>query len=409
MSTNTESGTETRVRSGLIAAAFLRKLLGCIETGHLTVHTPDGLTVDHRSGQSGPQAVLVLHRWRALRRLLVGGHVAFAEAYIDGDWSSPDLPALLELAALNVAGIQHRISGLPPMRLFNRLHHILRANSRRGSRRNIAYHYDMGNDFYRLWLDGSMTYSSALFLRPDETLEQAQDNKLDRILDLLSPRQRDKVLEIGCGWGALATRLAKNGADVKGITLSSEQLAHARQVAASGKVDDRIHIELEDYRDCTGSYDRIVSIEMLEAVGQEYWAVYFDRLRQLLKAEGRAVLQVITIDEKRFEAYGRGADFIQRYIFPGGMLPTKSLIEDHARQASLRLVSSESFGRSYARTLAEWRQRFQHNWPAIKALGFDERFRRLWNYYLSYCEAGFTAGTIDVGLYVLEPKVDFSK
>jgi cyclopropane-fatty-acyl-phospholipid synthase len=401
MSWDTESGVQPR--PGLLLAPFLRKLLSCLESGRLTLHTPDGLTLDHQSGRPGPEAVLVLHRWRALRRLLVGGDVAFAEAYMDGEWSSPDLPALLELAAANIAAIENRIAGFLPVRLFNRLTHMLRANSRRGSRRNIAYHYDLGNDFYRLWLDPSMTYSSALYTGGSQTLEEAQDNKLDRIVDLLSATPGADVLEIGCGWGTLAARIAKAGATVRGITLSREQLAYAKELAASEGVGDRVRLELEDYRDCTGSFDRIVSIEMLEAVGERYWPVYFDRIRKLLKPGGRAVLQVITIDDSRFESYRRGADFIQRYIFPGGMLPTKALLAEQAQLAGLDIVSSEFFGRSYARTLREWRQRFRRNWNAINSLGFDERFRRLWDYYLCYCEAGFSAGSIDVGLFVLEP------
>lgn len=384
-------------------ATFLKKLLSCLESGRITVCTPDGLVLDHQSGRPGPEAVLVLHRWRALRRLLAGGDVAFAEAYMDGEWSSPDLPALLELAAANIAAIDTRIAGFLPVRMFNRLTHALRANSRRGSRRNISFHYDLGNDFYRFWLDPGMTYSSAFYTGVNQTLEEAQDNKIDRIVDLLSARPGHDILEIGCGWGTLAARLAKAGANVKGITLSSEQLVHARQVSVQEQLSDRVRIELEDYRDCSGSFDRIVSIEMLEAVGEAYWPAYFGKLRQLLKDDGKAVLQVITIDDNRFEGYRKGADFIQRYIFPGGMLPTKALVADHARAAGLSLVSSEFFGLSYARTLAEWRQRFRRNWSAICALGFDERFLRLWIYYLCYCEAGFRAGTIDVGLFVLEP------
>jgi cyclopropane-fatty-acyl-phospholipid synthase len=403
MSSDTEESTEAHLRSGLLAAPVLKKLLSCLARGRITVRTPKGLTLDYQSGTPGPEAVLVLHRWRALRRLLAGGDIAFAEAYMDGDWSSPDLPALLELAAVNIAEIEHTISGILPVRLFNRMRHLLHANSRSGSRRNIAYHYDLGNDFYGLWLDPGMTYSSALYEVDSDTLERAQEIKLARIVDLLSARVGDQILEIGCGWGTLAARLAKAGASVKGITLSAEQLAHARDIARESGAGDHITLELQDYRDCQGAFDRIVSIEMLEAVGEQYWPIYFNKLRQLLKADGRAVLQVITIADSRFETYRKGADFIQRYIFPGGMLPTKALIAAHAEKAGLKLVASECFGESYARTLAVWRARFRQSSAALQTLGFDQRFRRLWDYYLAYCEAGFRAATIDVGLFVIEP------
>ena len=406
MSLNTESRTKGDAWPGIFFGAVLKRLLGCLKVGKITIRAPNGATLDHQTGRPGPEATVVLHRPRAVRRLLAGGDIAFAEAYMDGDWSSPNLPALLELAAVNIDEIERTISGFMPVRLFNRLRHVLRANSRRGSRRNIAFHYDLGNEFYRLWLDPGMTYSSALYAADSDTLEQAQENKLERITELLSAPQAADILEIGCGWGTLATRLAKAGANVRAITLSSEQLAHASHSAEREGVSRRAAFALEDYRDCQGTFDRIVSIEMLEAVGEHYWPTYFGKLRQLLKADGKAVLQVITIDDSRFEAYRRNADFIQRYIFPGGMLPTKALIGQHARHAGLRLVSSECFGQSYARTLAEWRIRFRQRSGAVQALGFDQRFRRLWEYYLAYCEAGFTAGTIDVGLFVLEPDPD---
>jgi cyclopropane-fatty-acyl-phospholipid synthase len=403
MSLDTETRAKTGRWSAKLVGIALRRLLGNLKMGKIAVRTPDGMTLDHQTGRPGPEATLVLYRWRALRRLLTGGDIAFAEAYMDGDWSSPDLPALLELAAVNLAEIEHAISGGLPVRFFNRARHLLRANSRRGSRRNIAFHYDLGNDFYRQWLDPSMSYSSALYRSGIETLEQAQQNKLERITDLLCAPPHADILEIGCGWGALAKRMAERGANVKGITLSTEQLAYARQAAAQGEVRDRLRLELEDYRDCQGSFDRIVSIEMLEAVGEQYWPTYFAKLRQLLKAHGKVVLQAITIDDARFETYRRNPDFIQRYIFPGGMLPTKKLIGAHAQAAGFKLVASEFFGESYARTLAEWRGRFRQSSTSLQAQGFDKRFRRLWDYYLSYCEAGFRASSIDVGLFVLEP------
>ncbi|RTM10322.1 MAG: class I SAM-dependent methyltransferase [Hyphomicrobiales bacterium] len=405
MSLDTESRTKTDLWPGFPVGRLLKRLLGCLKLGRIAVRTPSGAIIQHQTGMPGPEATVVLYRWRALRRLLTGGDIGFAEAYMDGDWSSPDLPALLELAAVNIAEIEQAISGLLPIRLFNRLRHLLRANSRRGSRRNIAFHYDLGNDFYRQWLDPSMTYSAALYRSDRETLELAQENKLERIVELLSSPPSADILEIGCGWGTLAMRLARTGAKVKGITLSTEQLAFARRAAEHSDLRDQLRFELEDYRDCQGTFDRVVSIEMLEAVGEQYWPTYFNKLRKLLKADGKAVLQVITIDEARFESYRGNPDFIQRYVFPGGMLPTKALIAAHAQAAGLKLVSSDLFGESYARTLAEWRKRFRQSSAAVQAMGFDQRFRRLWDYYLAYCEAGFRAGSIDVGLFVLEPNL----
>ncbi|MBN9069758.1 MAG: class I SAM-dependent methyltransferase, partial [Rhizobiales bacterium] len=336
-----------------------------------------------------------------IRRFVSEGDLVFAEAYIDGDWSSPDLALLLELAARNIAILDSRISGFFPVRMLNRVRHFLRANSKSGSRRNISFHYDLGNEFYQHWLDPSMTYSSALYTHPDQTLEDAQGAKLSRIVELMDLRGGEKVLEIGCGWGALAMRLARSNARVIGITLSSKQLAFARQQVEQEALGNRVALELTDYRDVEGSYDRIVSIEMLEAVGEAYWPVYFKTLHDRLNASGIAVLQVITIDEARFESYRRSADFIQRHIFPGGMLPTREIIADQAKAANLQLVLAQSFGKDYAKTVCEWRRRFLASWPRIKALGFPDSFRRLWEYYLCYCEAGFSAGTIDVGLYVL--------
>lgn len=384
-----------------LAARLLRRVMTRIDSGHITVVLPSGERVEHHGTRPGNHAALVLHRWRALRRLVSRGDLGFAEAYIDGDWSSPDLAALLELAGRNIALLDKRISGFWPVRMLNRLRHIMRMNSKSGSRRNIAFHYDLGNAFYRCWLDASMTYSSALYEHPGQTLEDAQEAKLERIVDLMDLREGDNVLEIGCGWGALAAKLARAGAGVTGVTLSREQLAFARQRADREKLAGKISLELTDYRDVEGSYDRIVSIEMLEAVGEAYWPVYFRTLNARLNAGGTALLQVITIDEARFESYRASADFIQRHIFPGGMLPTRGIIARQAAAAGLELVSTQHFGESYARTLAEWRRRFRDSWPRVEAMGFPERFGRLWEYYLCYCEAGFRTGIIDVGFYVL--------
>jgi cyclopropane-fatty-acyl-phospholipid synthase len=375
-------------------------MIARIDCGHITVVLPSGDRIEHSAARSGPSATLIIHDWRAIRRLLSHGDLGFAEAYIDDDWSSPDLAALLELAARNIAVLDRSISGFWPARMYNRIRHLLRANSKTGSRRNISFHYDLGNAFYERWLDPTMTYSSALYAHPNLTLEEAQEAKLSQIEELLDLQGGENVLEIGCGWGALAMRLARAGAHVTGITLSTQQLAFVRKRLEQQKLVDSAALELTDYRDVEGSYDRIVSIEMLEAVGEAYWPAYFETLHDRLNVGGIVVLQVITIDEARFEAYRGSPDFIQRHIFPGGMLPTKAILAEQGAQAGLKLVSTQMFGESYAATLSEWRKRFLASWPDIAAMGFPDRFRRLWNYYLCYCEAGFRAATIDVGFFV---------
>ncbi|SHO66771.1 cyclopropane-fatty-acyl-phospholipid synthase [Pseudoxanthobacter soli DSM 19599] len=383
-----------------LAEAALRRLLDQIAVGHLTIVTPDGRRLSSRGGRPGPEATLVLHRWRALRRLATGGDVAFSEAYVDGDWSSPNLPAVIELAAHNLPDISARAAAWGPARLVNRVRHLLRRNSKAGSRRNISFHYDLGNAFYRLWLDDGMNYSSAIEIAPGQSLEEAQAARLDRIAEMLEILPGHKVLEIGCGWGALAATMARRGANVTGITLSREQLAYAREShAADPALAGRTDFHLVDYRDVGGRYDRIVSIEMMEAVGEAYWPVYFAKLRECLAPGGTAVLQVITIAEDRFETYRRNTDFIQRHIFPGGMLPTKTHIAGHARAAGLEPVESLCFGNGYAQTLAEWRSRYMAARSRTEPLGFGPAFHRLWEYYLGYCEGGFRAGAIDVGLY----------
>jgi cyclopropane-fatty-acyl-phospholipid synthase len=376
---------------------LLASLVANIVSGTLTVVMPDGRSLRHQGPDPGPEAVLVLHRWRAITRLLFGADNGFATAFVHGDWSSPDLVALLELAARNLKHIPGATGGPAPVRLFHRLLHMARANTRAGSRRNIVAHYDLGNDFYSHWLDSGMNYSSALYTQPGMSLEMAQDAKHSLVLEMLGSRSGDKVLEIGCGWGSLASKLADIGAVVTGITLSPAQLAHA-----SARLGNRARLLLQDYRDIDGCFDRIVSIEMIEAVGEAYWPVYFDKLRKSLTPGGVVVIQAITIADEWLPAYRRAADFIQRYIFPGGMLPSPGEIARLSAEHGLSLTDYHGFGASYALTLAEWRARFHAAWPQLTALGFETGFRRLWDYYLAYCEAGFRSGRIEVGLWRLE-------
>ncbi|QND46021.1 class I SAM-dependent methyltransferase (plasmid) [Rhizobium lusitanum] len=382
---------------------LLERLLGNIRYGRLRIELPSGALIEKAGSEPGPDATIVVRRWRMLRRLLTGGDIGFAESYIHGDWATPDLTAAIRFAARNGEALAPAIHGTPLMRLFYRLGNLLNANTKRGSRKNIEAHYDLGNDFYKEWLDPSMLYSSAIWDSATPTLEAAQQRKLERVRQKLALSGGETILEIGCGWGALATHLAcKADAKVTGITLSPSQLSWAKDAVFKAGQDEQIDLRLQDYRDTNGQFDRIVSIEMFEAVGEAYWPTYFQTLKRCLKQGGRAVLQIISIEESRFETYRRDTDFIQKYIFPGGFLPSDSALAAEVAKAGLRLTETEHFGKSYARTLAEWRVRFHAHWPAIAALGFDERFRRLWDYYLCYCEAGFEEGAINVGFYTIE-------
>jgi cyclopropane-fatty-acyl-phospholipid synthase len=287
-------------------------------------------------------------------------------------------------------------------RICLKLRHWLNRNTPRGSRRNISAHYDLGNEFYSKWLDAGMSYSSAVFSSTTGTLEEAQDAKLDQVVDLMDISGHERVLEIGCGWGGLAEQiLRRTNCTLTGLTLSSEQLDFTQRRLSRAGLASRADIRLQDYREVLGTFDRIVSIEMLEAVGEAFWPRYFETLRDRLRPGGVAVLQVITMDDARFGRYRRAPDFIQKHVFPGGMIPTARIVGEEATQAGLQLVAKHFFGESYARTLSEWQRRFQKSWPQIKPLGFDERFYRMWNYYLSYCEAGFLTGALDVGFYKL--------
>ncbi|MCC9624705.1 cyclopropane-fatty-acyl-phospholipid synthase family protein [Thalassospira sp. MA62] len=387
-----------------VLKSMLRSILRHLEYGRLTIILPDQDSLHFTGTQNvTDQAVIHIHRWDAIRRLATGGDVAFAEAYMDGFWSSPDITCLMRVAMRNETIVRARLAGGFLSRSLARIAHLRNANTLEGSKRNIAYHYDLGNAFYEVWLDPSMTYSSGYYTDQATTLAASQDAKYARICELADLGQDENILEVGCGWGGFAERAAADfGCRVTGLTLSKEQHAYAQNRLLSKGLGDRTDIVLRDYRHQEGQFDKIVSIEMFEAVGEEHWPNYFDMIRKRLKPGGKAVLQIITIDNDRFETYRRGADFIQRYIFPGGMLPSPVALESAVSNAGLALKHSEFFGKSYARTLAAWQRRFQHAWNDIAAQGFDLRFKRMWEYYLAYCETGFDQGSINVGLFVIE-------
>ncbi|MDY0873359.1 cyclopropane-fatty-acyl-phospholipid synthase family protein [Dongia rigui] len=384
------------IMSGLWENVFNRTL-NHLKVGRLGVLFPDGRRHDVEGAEPGPAAELEIRDVKGIQRLLRGGDIGFAEAYMAGEVDSPDLTELIELAARNEHAVAAALSGKKLVRAWHRLLHLMRPNTRSGAKRNIAYHYDLGNAFYGQWLDPSMTYSSAYFERGATELQAAQVDKYRRVAELAELAPGKHVLEIGCGWGGFAEVAARDfGCNVTGLTLSKEQLAFAEARMRRQGLSDRVELRLQDYRDCPGRFDSIVSIEMFEAVGEAHWRRYFDVLRERLNQGGTAVLQIITIAEERFDSYRRNADFIQRYIFPGGMLPTSSALRNLARDSGLQFLGEDGFANSYARTLREWRESFLQAWPKIQPLGFDERFRRMWTYYLAYCEAGFKAGSIDV-------------
>ena len=387
-----------------LAARWVGHFLTDIRIGRVRVTTEDGGFAEF-VGSELPELSATWHLHhpaRLLSRMARLGDIGIAEGFIEGDFSADDLPRLLEIGARNFEAIG---GGLRPgfwARIGHRIQHALRANHRRGSRRNIAAHYDLGNAFYRLWLDESMTYSSALFATPDEPLGIAQQRKYDRLLDGLEAGAGDHILEIGCGWGGLAERAAQRGLAVDGLTLSTEQLVYGRERLATAGLADQARLHLTDYRDQAGQFDHIVSIEMFEAVGERYWPTYFQTVHDRLRSGGRAAIQVITIDESAFESYRREPDFIQLYIFPGGMLPSIERFHAAARAAGLQVRETACFGQDYARTLARWHERFEMAEEELETMGFDHAFRQTWRYYLAYCEAGFLAGRIDVAQVILE-------
>lgn len=379
------------------AARTALQALGRLRQGTLSLRLPDGSGFSQCHGD--PHGAIDVRSWDVFARVLANGDIGLAESWVDGEWTTHDLPAALRVLVANRDSIEELVYGRWWSRLAAHLLHRLRRNSRAGSRRNIAAHYDLGNAFYSLWLDSTWNYSAALFEGdPAQSLEDAQRAKVRRALMAANVQPGDRVLEIGCGWGALAEMAADEfQAQVVGVTLSHEQLAHA-QARLGGRAD----LRLQDYRDVDdGPFDAICSIEMVEAVGREYWPTYFAQVARLLKPGGRACIQSIVIDDALWPRYARGSDFIQQCVFPGGCLPSPSLFEEHARAAGLMVEERFAFGADYARTLHLWRERFLAERPAVAALGFDERFLRLWDFYLAYCEVAFDQCNTDVIQYTL--------
>lgn len=384
---------------GRVAAPGFRQVLDQIHArlqhGGIDARLPDGTGRRLGFRGPGPAAVVHLNSWMALVRLATSGSVGWYKAWAAGEWSSPDPVALFELFMLNgeSLGDVGRAKGL--MRRINRLAHRLRDNGLGQARENIAAHYDLGNDFYSEWLDPSMTYSSARFA-PGDTLEEAQRRKLDRMLDRLQIRSGDRLLEIGCGWGTLAIEAAKRGARVVGLTLSAEQKSWAEENIAKAELSDRIDIRLQDYREISEQFDAVASVEMVEAVGQRWWPAYLDSIARNLQQHGRAALQFISIRPELFEGYSRNADFIQAYIFPGGMLLDEPQFEELAAERGLSWEERDGFGLDYAETLEQWRERYDAAVREGRLNGFSDQFHNLWRYYLMYCEGGFRGGGIDV-------------
>ncbi|NEY91338.1 SAM-dependent methyltransferase [Tabrizicola oligotrophica] len=377
------------------AAAF--DMARRLRNGRLDFVLPDGRRFRAEGQGPGPAAEIHVRDGDVFARLIREGDLGFCEAYLDGSWTTPDLLAVMDLMQ---AGNNEVLDGFPGMvlvRLYERLRFRLHGNSRRQARRNIAAHYDLGNDFYRLWLDDSMTYSSALFRSGQESLEAAQEQKYASMVDRIGAKPGDHVLEIGCGWGGFAEyAAAKRGLKVTCLTISQAQYDFAVARIARAGLADRVEIRLQDYRDETGSYDGIASIEMFEAVGEKYWPAYFATLRERLKPGRQATLQIITIGDDRFQLYRRGVDFIQKYIFPGGMLPSPSVLRAEIARAGLVFQNSVEFGQSYSQTLRRWYEVFNARWAEAQAMGFDDRFRRMWNLYLTSCAGAFQGGNCDV-------------
>ncbi len=389
------------------APLFFRLLANAGEMltyGVLVFTLPDGRKITFNSGVDTHEvAYIKIHNFVMARRVILGGIIGFYKSYADNNWSTPDLAQALYILARNADDIQSVLTAHPVLRTLNNFNHGMNKNTKSGSRKNIMAHYDLGNSFYEKWLDKSMTYSSALFNQNTQTLQEAQNAKYASLAEQINLQPGDTVLEIGSGWGGFAEYAAKErGAHITGLTISPAQYEYAQERMYKQGLNEKVEIRLQDYRDVKGSFDKVASIEMFEAVGKEYWPVYFSKVHNSLKPNGKAGLQIITIADRFYENYSKGTDFIQRYVFPGGMLPSPSVLKGNIEKAGMKLTQTITFGQDYAKTLHSWHDRFLEVWDELQPLGFDDQFKKLWEFYLAYCEAGFRAETTDVCQVTLE-------
>ena len=378
-------------------------LVGKLNSGRVDFILPDGRRFRAEGSKPGPVAEVTINNPDVFARLVREGDLGFCDAYLDGWWTTPDLQAFMDFIHADNDDMYDGFPGMALVRAWEKARFWFQSNTKRQALKNISYHYDLGNDFYSLWLDDTMTYSSALFNTSQESLEKAQIAKYASMVDQMGVKPGDHVLEIGCGWGGFAEYAAKErGLKVTGLTISKEQLEYAQNRIKKKGLSDKVNFKLQDYRDETGVYDGVASIEMFEAVGEKYWPVYFDKIKQCLKPGKQATLQIITIQDARWEVYRKSVDFIQKYIFPGGMLPSPSVLRKEVHKAGLSVQHSIEFGKSYSQTLRRWFEVFNNKWDNISAMGFDDRFRRMWNFYLTSCAATFESGNCDVTQITLQ-------
>ena len=378
-------------------------LVGKLNSGRVDFILPDGRRFRAEGSKPGPVAEVTINNPDVFARLVREGDLGFCDAYLDGWWTTPDLQAFMDFIHADNDDMYDGFPGMALVRAWEKARFWFQSNTKRQALKNISYHYDLGNDFYSLWLDDTMTYSSALFNTSQESLEKAQIAKYASMVDRMGVKPGDHVLEIGCGWGGFAEYAAKErGLKVTGLTISKEQLDYANKRIKSKGLSDKVNLKLQDYRDETGVYDGVASIEMFEAVGEKYWPVYFDKIKQCLKPGKQATLQIITIQDARWDVYRKSVDFIQKYIFPGGMLPSPSVLRQEIHRAGLSVQHSIEFGKSYSQTLRRWFEVFNNKWDNISAMGFDDRFRRMWNFYLTSCAATFESGNCDVTQITLQ-------
>ena len=378
-------------------------LVGKLNSGRVDFILPDGRRFRAEGSKPGPVAEVTINNPDVFARLVREGDLGFCDAYLDGWWTTPDLQAFMDFIHADNDDMYDGFPGMALVRAWEKARFWFQSNTKRQALKNISYHYDLGNDFYSLWLDDTMTYSSALFNTSQESLEKAQIAKYASMVDQMGVKPGDHVLEIGCGWGGFAEYAAKErGLKVTGLTISKEQLDYANKRIKNKGLSDKVNLKLQDYRDETGVYDGVASIEMFEAVGEKYWPVYFDKIKQCLKPGKQATLQIITIQDARWDVYRKSVDFIQKYIFPGGMLPSPSVLRQEIHRAGLSVQHSIEFGKSYSQTLRRWFEVFNNKWDNISAMGFDDRFRRMWNFYLTSCAATFESGNCDVTQITLQ-------